>query len=173
MRKCEKCEAIYPNWVVIDGQKRNLQRRTFCLAYSPFGDHNTRDLRKPKGFKRCSRYKLTLPVTAFYYGCSRCKVCKDQEKLGKDIQLKWRAILYKGGKCERCGYKGHYAPFHFHHLRDKEMVWNQMRNCGWEKVRGKLINANYFALIAITSSILKFLHSFLYQSLALKDEPVA
>ncbi|MDD9952749.1 MAG: hypothetical protein OXR66_00260 [Candidatus Woesearchaeota archaeon] len=58
--------------------------------------------------------------------------------MGRDIVLKKKAIAYKGGCCKHCGYEEHYAALQFHHLRDKEASWNDMRNMGWEKVRKEL-----------------------------------
>ena len=59
---------------------------------------------------------------------------KDKKKLyefqiKRWINLKLKAIQYKGGKCLDCGFSGHYAVFEFHH-RDpsvKEYAWNKLR----------------------------------------------
>jgi hypothetical protein len=32
------------------------------------------------------------------------------------LELKFKAVQYKGGKCEHCGYIGSVASFDFHHL---------------------------------------------------------
>lgn len=74
----------------------------------------------------------------FYKGSNCCKSCDNKRRSGRQIELKIRAITYKGGKCTRCGYDQHYAALTFHHLRDKEMVWNQMRSLTWEKVKSEL-----------------------------------
>ena len=42
-RAC-RCGQIIPFTCVIDGKRRNLKNRKFCLDCSPFGLHNTRNL---------------------------------------------------------------------------------------------------------------------------------
>jgi len=145
-RKCKKCGEIFPFCMRMNGKPRNFGNRRFCLKCSPFGSHNTRDLTKPKGrqprkeppFKVCNKYKKRFSSIHFYRRYAKCKRCTNKEKLRRDIKLKEKAIAYKGGKCERCGYKGHYAPFDFHHVGEKNMVWNEMRNTGWDRVRLEL-----------------------------------
>ncbi len=50
---CKKCDKKFPNWVTIDGRKKNLCSRKFCLECSPWGKHNTKDITKKEGeYKR-------------------------------------------------------------------------------------------------------------------------
>jgi hypothetical protein len=44
MPTCKICETIFPNLVNINGEKKNLQRRKYCLLCSPYGKHNTKQL---------------------------------------------------------------------------------------------------------------------------------
>lgn len=41
MRTCRRCESEFPTRVTIDGIRRHLGSRKFCLTCSPFGDKNT------------------------------------------------------------------------------------------------------------------------------------
>lgn len=145
MRLCDKCGNPLPFTLVIDGRRRNLASRRFCLSCSPFKAHNTRDITKSRSAgrvlpKRCIRCGRKPPAVSFYRtnGLRYCKACANHLKWMRDVDLKKKAIQYKGGRCLRCGYTGHYAAFQFHHLRDKEMTWNMMRNTGWERVRTEL-----------------------------------
>lgn len=45
MRICKKCNKPYKLLVIIDGKERNLGSRKFCLECSPFGSHNTGNLK--------------------------------------------------------------------------------------------------------------------------------
>ena len=50
---------------------------------------------------------------------------------------KANAIIYKGGKCERCGWSGHirdWAAFEFHHLNDKSFEIGAFLNLKWEAI---------------------------------------
>lgn len=39
-------------------------------------------------------------------------------------QLKLRSILYKGGKCQICGYSAYEGSLHFHHVHDIDKSFN-------------------------------------------------
>lgn len=64
--------------------------------------------------------------------------------------LKFKAIHYKGGKCEKCGYNKCLAALEFHH-RDpsqKEFMWTKMRSKSWSIIKTEidkcdLLCANY------------------------------
>lgn len=49
MKVCENCKSEFPFLVEIDGKRRNLGARRFCLKCSPFGQRNTtKDISFPK-----------------------------------------------------------------------------------------------------------------------------
>ena len=52
------------------------------------------------------------------------------------IKRKAKAIEYKGGKCELCGFKGHQAVFDFHHIDpdNKSFNWTKTRLQTWKRV---------------------------------------
>lgn len=53
---------------------------------------------------------------------------------------KEKAIALKGGKCKKCGYKGHQAVFQFHHRNpaEKDWKWSVMRGKAWPTVLKEL-----------------------------------
>jgi hypothetical protein len=44
MPECRKCGDYFPNHVKIEGKKRNLCKRKYCLKCSPFNKHNTKKI---------------------------------------------------------------------------------------------------------------------------------
>lgn len=36
MNICKQCNGEFPNWVTVDGQRKNLSKRSNCLSCSPF-----------------------------------------------------------------------------------------------------------------------------------------
>lgn len=51
MKICENCKKEFPAFAVIDGVKKPLYSRKFCLECSPFGSHNTSNFpRKSSSF---------------------------------------------------------------------------------------------------------------------------
>lgn len=65
----------------------------------------------------------------------------NKEDLYKAQIFRWRrikekAIEYKGGCCQSCGYDIHPAALQFHHDRpsEKEVNWTKLRLRSWDKV---------------------------------------
>jgi len=56
------------------------------------------------------------------------------------ILLKLKAIEYKGGECQRCGYNKCYSAMDFHHRdpAEKDMVWSQIRRQSLEMITKEL-----------------------------------
>ena len=56
------------------------------------------------------------------------------------IQRKKDAIVYKGGKCIKCGYNKHQEVLEFHHCdpSKKDCDWKKMRLKNWEKILKEL-----------------------------------
>ena len=88
------CGQSIPFTCVVDGKQRNLKNRKFCLACSPFGLHNTRDISKPRPdpTERFRRY---------------------QEKERRERKAK--LVELRGGSCLACGYSKCIAALEFHH----------------------------------------------------------
>ncbi len=47
MRLCPLCSHPIPWKILVDGRRRSLQNRKYCLECSPYGAHNTRPLKEP------------------------------------------------------------------------------------------------------------------------------
>lgn len=108
MRICKKCGSDFPIMQKVDGKKRNLGNRKFCLKCSPFGKHNTKkDPALPsKTHSRNTPYsKWTLE--------------EKQEAINKryqqGIDRKKKIIEMKGGGCQKCGYNKCLRVLTFHH----------------------------------------------------------
>ena len=67
------------------------------------------------GIELTSKTAYTQSDGRLYYWCKRClnRYTNDRQKRNKE-----RAIIQKGGKCERCGYSKSVAALEFHH-RDR------------------------------------------------------
>lgn len=135
MLKCKKCGKEFPNWINIDGKKRNLCKRKFCLECSPFGKHNTRDLTKSgrkhkilnyhkiyKGeghardkyghmryIRKCRECGQFKAIRA-HEMCATCYQRNLRMKKSKQIKIEF------GGKCVICDYNKCYQALCFHHL---------------------------------------------------------
>jgi uncharacterized Zn finger protein len=75
MPTCKRCAQTFPARVVIDGRPRVLSSRKYCLACSPFGSHNTRQLHA-----RPQLPERTCEVCGAIYQAGRgnyARTCKD------------------------------------------------------------------------------------------------
>lgn len=88
------CGQTIPFTCVVDGKRRNLKNRKFCLACSPFGLHNTRNIAKPRPdpMERFRRYQ-------------------EKERRKRKAEL----VELRGGSCLACGYCKCVAALEFHH----------------------------------------------------------
>ena len=115
---CLKCGSRFPNWLTIDGRRRSLSHRKYCVDCSPWGRHNTRQLAKPPATDdpsqlRCSRCKKVKSVEEFYrrptgrVSHGWCKACNLAHRKARFRQDRYAALLHysQGGeiKCVCCG----------------------------------------------------------------------
>ena len=137
---CKKCKTQFPFVVIIEGQKRNLGNRKYCLECSPFGKHNTKQIDKAEELdkqdapcKTCGRLDRKKQA-----GRSICYVCynnrREEQKLDRLHQI-------TGNECWVCKYdKGKQGRkiLDFHHMNpsDKEFELNarNVGQLGWSRI---------------------------------------
>jgi hypothetical protein len=139
---CQKCRIKIPTRFIIDGEESNLGNRKYCLSCSPFKVNNRRKLEKGipvlEGTQRsCSRclkdfvFRRHQAMTTAL--CSACV----SKKRRRTIKLK--AVEYKGGNCQKCGYNKCVEALDFHHLNPREKDFTISGNAGkWENIKNEL-----------------------------------
>lgn len=141
MPNCAKCQFKYPATIVIDGKRRNLANRSYCLTCSPFGEHNTRRIEQPPAEKLSITRSCTVCNKDFQINnhgsrglvCGSCKVAKRRWK------IKRQAVEYKGGKCLKCGYDRCLRALQFHHREsDKKEFVISRGTYSWERIKIEL-----------------------------------
>ena len=138
MRLCLKCSKKVPYRVVIDGQKKFLANRKYCLSCSPFGSHNTRKLTGEKSKKIQKNCPRCGKITSRRTFCGSCIVTISR------IKRKRKAVEFKGGKCEKCSYAKNLAALEFHHRDPSQKKfgissgWNQ----SWEKTLQEILKCD-------------------------------
>lgn len=70
----------------------------------------------------------------------RCRKCDSEALIKYFRQQKIKAVEYKGGQCELCGYKKCLAALVFHHLdpNTKDPNWDSMKNRKFELIKKEL-----------------------------------
>lgn len=130
MRICENCEQPFPTFIEIDGKRRNLHRRRYCLSCSPFGAHNTRLIVG----------KLTLSERRVKNLALRKKLSTERIIRHKKTMIE-KAVALKGGKCQICGYNRCIAALEFHHVDPTQKSFGIRSNgntMSWEKMCAEL-----------------------------------
>lgn len=131
MPNCEQCGESFPNHIIVDGKRRNLQNRHYCLDCSPFGLHNTSKLEggsrrgraNSNGLER--RCVLCGRPYVFRNGSghtlTRCNSCAVYQRR---TETKRRAVEYLGGACKYCGYSKCLAALTFNHRDSTKKDFN-------------------------------------------------
>lgn len=140
MKKCIKCYVEIPTTVLIDGNRRNLQNRKYCLDCSPFGSHNTKkhiDAVTKIGTE-CECQICNKKYVFKHKGhtttiCASCQTTQARRKFKK------KCVEYKGGKCQKCEYKEYVEAMEFHHVDPNEKDFGiSNKNRKWELVKTEL-----------------------------------
>ncbi len=139
---CRKCEENIPNRFVIDGIERNFRNRKYCLSCSPFKTNNRQKLELNTPIFEGTKRICTNCLKNFVYyrhkamNISLCSACVSKIRR-RNIKLK--AVEYKGGKCQKCGYNKCVGALDFHHLDPREKDFTISGNSGkWENLKKEL-----------------------------------
>ena len=152
MKICQKCGAEIPNSLVIEGKRRILNRRKYCLKCSPWGYHNTKQLHihTLKGLvleKLCQNCGKTKLVNEFYRRrkgrdlSPYCKPCMVFQALKRQRKFKRQCVDYKGGKCQICNYDKFLGALEFHHTNPEQKDFSISQSKLWkfdEKIKKEL-----------------------------------
>ncbi len=116
------------------------QRQTYCPICRVLPLTHRRSAEKFCG--RCGQIK---PMSEFYVKSETsglrqafCKVCFNAFCVRRWQERKLRAVGYLGGRCQDCQGVFHPNVYDFHHLRDKDFSWNQLRLRTWDRVKAEL-----------------------------------
>lgn len=117
---CLKCNNEFPPSVVIDGQRKTLCNRKYCLDCSPWGMHNTKPLHGESTTQKV-RY-VNKPGTKEY---ASEKYHANKEKHNQACVLRQRRLKQErklalverlGGCCSECRYDKCLWALEFHHV---------------------------------------------------------
>lgn len=121
MPTCKKCDKQFPNHIWVDGQRKKLDTRRYCLECSPYKAHNTRDLTKE--FKDSRRKNAEYMLNYFHKRSAR----------------KLDLVVLKGGECQQCGYSGCLEALVFHHRDPSTKSFSLSREYIWKASWDRLV----------------------------------
>ncbi len=138
MKTCLNCNKEFHGYAMVEGKKKALYSRKYCLECSPWGSHRTRPFdwvpmeNKEIHCERCGKkylYKRHSHMSRFM--CSSCSANK------KRLTKRYQIISERGGKCERCGYSKCLSALEFHHNNASEKEMLVTGNFSMERLRGE------------------------------------
>jgi hypothetical protein len=139
---CRKCQIKISVKVLIDGKVRNLNNRKYCLSCSPFKTNNRQKLEQNIPILEGTKRNCSSCLKEFVFRRHRamtvefCSACLSKKRR-RAIKLK--AVEYKGGKCQNCGYNKCIGAMDFHHLDPQEKDFTISGNAGkWETIKNEL-----------------------------------
>lgn len=162
MKVCKNCGVEFKTYIVLEtGERKNLGSRKFCLTCSPLYGHNTKptapihvtaqsliEKNDPSSRRVCTKCGEEKQQDAFYFRKDRnayhcwCKSCVNKASYDSTKKLKIKAVEYKGGKCELCGYNKCISALDFHHLdptqKDFGISDQSRKKSTWEIIQPEL-----------------------------------
>ena len=69
-----------------------------------------------------------------------CKKCFNAYCIDRWRKTKTKAVQYKGGKCERCGYDKYDGALEFHHLdpKEKDPYFGKVKFWRWNRIKNEI-----------------------------------
>lgn len=132
MPTCDNCGKEFPSTKKIDGKKRYLHKRRYCLECSPFGENNRKRIHDRGSSERGENRKEaenSREDTRLCKECDEkfeyegegndrlnvCKSCLYKKEAEEKLRKKRKLIKKLGGKCKICGYSKNIRALDFHH----------------------------------------------------------
>ena len=121
---CKGCNSEFSRYATVNGKQRNLEKRKYCLICNPYGKN------KCSGPKRKNEESKSIPYfkedgkrnvhcnkcNKLFFTKNRIYICPGCTSRENRRKNKRKAVNYKGGKCESCGYNECLDCLCFHHI---------------------------------------------------------
>lgn len=148
---CQTCNKQFSTRIKINNKwYRGGNNRNNCYNCKPIKPHINKIINNSE--KICTKCNKQMPLKNFYINSNTnkpktfCKNCYNKSvasiRIPRRIDNKKKAIEYKGGCCEKCGYKKFYGALEFHHVNPKhktgDMSINRWQNYTFNKWKKEL-----------------------------------
>lgn len=127
MRVCSKCNKKIPWSIVINGLKKDLRSRKYCIECSPPGErkiYNGKVVNKTIIRDKSKREKVCPTCNRKVVELGRSKECNNCRNTKLRKQTKKLCIEYLGHKCKICGYNKCLDAMEFHHRDPTKKSFN-------------------------------------------------
>ncbi len=98
MKTCNKCNQEFPSTIWIEGKRKFLNKRSYCLVCSPLHNRRGYDLRKAKrpNSKSC-------PICSRWFKYTKNNICSSCRTSLLRYQQRKQAYEILGNQCKKCG----------------------------------------------------------------------
>ena len=145
MPTCRRCNNIFPSTTIINGTRREIHRRKFCLDCNPYGQRTQPTLlHLEQGLsKQCTKCKKIKTVSCFHtrtdgHYKSRCKGCENKNSLIRSRQRKQDIVNYMGNQCYDCGNVFPACVYDCHHLDPTQKDFAISAKLDWKATEQEL-----------------------------------
>jgi hypothetical protein len=142
---CKKCGAVFSRSIWVDGHRKDMSGRVYCLKCSGLGTNNSYHLNKHQiidgiEHKLCRRCQVFKPIATDFHipTAGSCKQCANLTMAEKRKQRRDRIVQYKGNKCHDCHGVFPASIYDFHHRDPHIKEFNVHRYHKWEKLQPEL-----------------------------------
>ena len=142
---CKKCSKTFPNIINVDGKKKYLNRRSYCLECSPLGQrtfYNGEKIEKSANGKRIKKKRKFICKSCgeereYKTRDLKCSTCRSKEVRRRN---KKKALELFESKCCKCGYDKCFSALEFHHKDEekKEVNLSTIWLSSWKKIEKEL-----------------------------------
>ena len=124
----------------IDGIASIVDDKEFIMKVQCFYNDNTAE-------ETAKKFNISRTTVVKYCENKRVKLTLEEKRINNYERIKSfrqktkeKAIEYKGGKCEKCGYNKCSWAFEFHHINsdDKDFGISSYSTLTWEKIKTEL-----------------------------------
>lgn len=144
-RECLSCGKRVPYAKKIDGKKRNLKNRKYCLDCSPFGLHNTKRIHV-SSVSNVDRKCKTCDKLLKPYSQDRRNFCGMCSYKDRKIKMSDKIHAIVGDACWYCGYdKGTIGRkvLDFHHIdpaqKKMSVSLREIVSTSWKKLMEEIV----------------------------------
>ena len=128
MKVCDGCGGDFSQWADVDGKRRNLQSRRYCLTCKPFGAVRGKNAKSARHIGSRDRpYREWSEAAKEEHSARLCWLGRNRKK---------ELVRRKGGKCQKCGYDRCSRAMTFHHrdpkLKAMSLTTREMSMRNWQ-----------------------------------------
>jgi RecJ-like exonuclease len=136
MKICKKCGSTFQSSAWVEGKRKSLTTRSYCLNCSPYGKYKGYEIRKSNSN---SPKEKQCPICARVFNKTKNNVCSTC----RGVYLRWKhkskALEYLGGKCHCCGITDPDVLVFHHNANNKTFeLADAWANTSWDIIQLEL-----------------------------------